>query len=218
MTRIFVSLALFVTVVAAPAAAQGPRLLDDDPDALSARGVFFVEGQRFHASSTFDAAFGNSVGQLFGGGVLIAKRGVFVEATLSRFKKTGQRAYIFDGQAFGLNIPLTATITPFEVTGGFRFRRETPVIPYAGVGIGSYGYKETSPLGDTSEDTSTRHVGYLIVGGAEFRVHRWIGLGADVQYTHIPGILGSAGLSKDAGEDDLGGIGFHAKVIIGIGR
>ena len=44
------------------------------------------------------------------------------------------------------------------------------------------------------------------------------GIAADVQHTHIPGILGTAGLSKDAGENDLGGTSVHAKIIVGLGR
>jgi opacity protein-like surface antigen len=144
---------------------------------------------------------------------------VFLEITASRFKKTGQRAVILDGEPFGLNIPLTAAITPVEFTVGYRFLRRSSIIPYAGGGFGSYRYTETSSFSiDASEDVDTRHVGYLAVGGAEFRVHRLVGIAGEVQYTHIPGVLGLGGLSKDAGEDDLGGTAVRVKVIVGRGR
>ena len=52
-------------------------------------------------------------------------------------------------------------------------------------------------------------------GGIEFRVHRWIALSVDAQYTHIPGILGVGGISKDAGESDLGGVSGRFKLIVG---
>jgi opacity protein-like surface antigen len=116
-----------------------------------------------------------------------------------------------------LGIPLTATITPLEVMGGYRFKlRGAPrLVPYAGAGVGSYGYKETSDFSDPSENVDTRHTGYLAVGGVEFRLHRWMGVSVDAQYTHVLGILGTAGISQDAGEKDLGGIAARFRVIIG---
>jgi opacity protein-like surface antigen len=154
----------------------------------------------------------------FGGGVLVAERGVFLEVTLSRFKKSGERAFLFNGKPFSLGIPLTATITPIEISGGYRFLRRTAIMPYVGAGIGSYAYKETSEFADAGDDVDVRHAGYLVVGGAEFRVHRLVGIAADVQYTHIGGILGTGGLSKDAGEDNLGGTAIRLKVLVGVGR
>jgi opacity protein-like surface antigen len=168
------------------------------------------------AKTTFNAAFDDSTVRFFGGGVLIEEKGVYLGVEISHAKKEGQRAFLFNGQAYKLNIPLTTTITPFEVSAGYRFRRHSSIVPYAGVGIGSYGYSETSPFAEAGDDVDDRHVGFLAVGGAEFRVHRLIGIAADVQYTHVPGILGNAGLSKDAGENDLGGVAVRAKVIIGV--
>ena len=50
---------------------------------------------------------------------------------------------------------------------------------------------------------------------SKVRVQNWIALSVDVQYTHVPGILGTAGISKDVGENDLGGIAVRVKVIVG---
>ena len=55
----------------------------------------------------------------------------------------------------------------------------------------------------------------MLNGGAEFRLHRWVGLGADVQYTHVPGILGLGGVSQQAGENDLGGVAVRVKLVVG---
>ena len=60
-----------------------------------------------------------------------------------------------------------------------------------------------------------RHVGYLLVCGAEVRLQKWVGLGADAPWTRISGILGSGGVSKAAGENDLGGVAFRLRVIVG---
>ena len=86
-----------------------------------------------------------------------------------------------NNQNFGLGITLTATITPLEVAGGYRFKLpgSPRLVPYVGAGVGSYGYNETSEFSDASENVDTRHTGYLAVGGAEFRLHRWIGVSVE---------------------------------------
>jgi len=43
----------------------------------------------------------------------------------------------------------------------------------------------------------------------------WIGLGVDVQYTRVTGLLGKAGTSQAFGEDDLGGTAARVKVLVG---
>ena len=82
-------------------------------------------------------------------------------------------------------------------------------------GVGSYQYKETSTFNDPSEDVDVRHAGVVVNGGAEFRVHRWVGIGAEVEYSHVPGILGNGGVSQQAGEKDLGGVAGRLKLIVG---
>jgi outer membrane protein W len=203
-------LLLVALAAAAPAAAQS------EPVTLRPYGM--ISEQAFSAQTTFKAIFGSAAQPFWGAGAeLILPGNIYIDVSASRFKKTGQRAFINNGQTFQLGIPLTATITPFEVTGGYRFHlaRRPNIVPFAGVGVGRYSYKETSSLSAPGEDVDTQHLGELVVGGVEFRVHRWIALSADAQYTHIPGILGSGGLSKDAGESDLGGVAGRFKVIVG---
>lgn len=207
---------LLALAIAPPLAAQTRRSASTDPaPSLSFRPFFLVTGQQFSAKTTFDASFGQAFQPFWGGGLELVAHNWFVDVEASRFKKTGQRAFLFNGQAFGLQIPLTATVTPFEIAAGSRWRRWSRVVPYAGAGFGTYAYKETSAFADAGEDVNTRHTGVLVLGGAELRVHRWIAVTGDVQYSHIPGILGAGGLSKDANERDLGGVAVRARVLVG---
>ena len=207
-----VTACLLALLVAAPLAAQSTA----DPDPASARLFFLATDQSFAAKTTFKSAFGKSVEPFFGGGLqVVMANGVFVEFGISRFKKTGQRAFINNGQTFQLGIPLTATITPLELSAGYRFLVSSRFIPYAGAGVGRYGYLEESDFAAAGDNVDTHHAGYLAVGGVEVRLHRWVGVAVDAQYTHITGILGAGGVSKDAGESDLGGIAGRFKVLIG---
>jgi hypothetical protein len=224
--------ALLTLVLATPASAQSPVAAPSSsadqsrrPSArrpaepeFSLRGVGLITVQGFSAQTTFDGIFGTAVGPFWGGGAeLVFRSGLFADVSVSRFRKTGERAFLSNGEATRLGLPLTATITPVEVTGGYRFqlRKYRSLIPYLGAGVGSYSYSETSASGDTGDDVSTRHVGYLGVGGVEYRASRWIGVAVDVQYTHIPGIIGSGGISQQAGEEDLGGTAVRFRVVIG---
>ena len=95
-----------------------------------------------------DAAIGGITPEKmsFGGGTLLAEAmellsvrpgGFYVEFDVSRFKKTGQRAFINNGQTFPLGIQLTATVTPIEFSFGYRFgAKSSRVVPYAAGGVG----------------------------------------------------------------------------------
>ncbi len=210
MSRSLTSLLAFVTAagIAAPVAAQTRE--------VSIRPFVLASEQSFTAIDTFTAVFGHSYGPFYGGGADVTLGDhIYVELAASRFKQTGQRAFRNAGQVFRLGIPLTATVTPIELTGGYRFHLSSHIVPYVGAGFGSYAYKETSDFADAGENVDTRHSGFVVNAGAEFRLHRWVGVGADVHYTRVTGILGQAGVSKDAGENDLGGVAARVKVIIG---
>jgi len=206
--------------LSAPLAAQSrsPLPAADDEPSFALRPFFVLTGEKVAAKQTFDATFGQSFAPFFGGGlelVLSEGSGFYVDGAISRFKKTGHRAFRTSGQNFSLGIPLTATITPIELSAGYRFRTAPRLFPYVGLGVGSYGYKETSDFSDAGENVDTRHSGYLAVGGAEVRLHRLVGIAGEVQYTRVRGILGNGGISKDAGENDLGGIAVRLRVTFG---
>lgn len=201
---------LFVLALAAPALAQ------DDRPAINIRPFAFGSVETFAASTTFKAAFNRAYEPFFGGGVqvVIGDR-YLVEVTASRFRQSGQRAFISNGQTFQLGIPLTASLVPVELTGGYRFRLSPSLRPYVAAGVGSYAYKEESAFDEPGESVDVRHLGFVANGGIEFRAHRWVGIAGDVQYTRVTGILGNGGLSKQAGENDLGGVSARVRVIVG---
>jgi opacity protein-like surface antigen len=200
---------VFTLALAVPALAQ-------EPPAIGIRPFVFGSLQSFAAADTFDAVFGRSFDPFWGGGVQVVVHDKFVvELSASRFKQTGERAFIENGQSFQLGIPLTATITPFEITGGYRFTLSPRVRPYIAAGFGTYAYTETSAFNTPDENVDVRHAGFVLNGGADFRVQTWISIGADVQYSHVPGIIGSAGVSQQAGESDLGGVAGRLKLIVG---
>jgi opacity protein-like surface antigen len=210
---------VFAVLIAVPASAQSTPdpTAPSEPYEAAFRGFFVATAQSFAASTTFDATFGESRQPFFGGGFQVTSpSGVFVEFGVTRFKKTGQRAFISNGETFPLGIPLTATITPIELSVGYRFgATRWRVIPYAAGGIGRYNYKEESGFSADGDNVDTHHVGYLVNGGVEIRLQKWIGVAVDAQYTHVPGILGEAGISQDAGDTDLGGVAARFKVIVG---
>jgi hypothetical protein len=214
---------LLVFAVSRPAAAQ-------NHEGLVFRPFVMASQQWFSAQDTFDAVFGSSSQTFFGGGVSITQNDQwYVDLAASRFKKTGQQAFFSNGVSYPLGIAMTSTITPFEVTAGYRFHHTShklpplnrapvgpsPFVPYLGAGIGSYRYEQTSDFATTDENVDTRHAGVVLEGGVEIRLHRFVGLALDAHYTYVPGILGEGGISKEAGESDLGGIAARFRFVIG---
>jgi opacity protein-like surface antigen len=199
-------LACFFLLGSTPAFAQ-------DPPSVALRPFFVVAAENFSAKETFTAVFGQTVQPVYGGGLQVAFRnGLYFDVAASRFKKTGERAFFFNGDGFGLGIPLTVTMTPVEFTVGARSNPTPRVFPYFGAGIGSYRYEEASAFDDPF---SKSHLGWLIVGGVEFRVSRWVGISGDVHYTRVRGIIGEGGVSAETGESDLGGTAGRFRVLIG---
>src|SRR4029078_3581273 len=121
--------------------------------AVSFRPFLLVSAVQPAAKKTFEAVLGEMLQPFWGGGVQVALRsGFFVEVNASRFEKTGQRAFVFNGQAFPLGIPLTARITPLEFSGGYRFAVSPRIIPYGGAGVARYAYVEKADFAGTVED------------------------------------------------------------------
>ena len=216
--------------LASPAAAQRPaqpsarpaprRVLPPLPpeSPIAFRPFIMGSEEAFAAVATFKAIFGNSYAPFFGGGLQVAFHGkYYVEMGASRFQQTGQRAFRNNGQNFNLGIPLTATITPLEVTAGYRFRPRQlrQLRPYVGGGFTSYAYKEVSDFADADGNLTARHAGLVGVAGLEYRLHRYVGISADMELSHVTGILGQQGISKDVGESDLGGVSARFRLIIG---
>jgi hypothetical protein len=208
--------------ISTPAWAQPARppaiALQDDAPPVSARAFGLVTVQQFAAQDTFDAAFGSTTGAFVGGGLeVVHASGFFAAIELSRVSKSGSRAFVSDGKAFSLGIPLKATITPIDVMAGYRFRigDSERYILYAAGGATSIGYKETSDFSDASDDVDVRKTGFIVLGGVEVRVARLLGVSVDVADTHVTGIIGDAGISQQFGEKNIGGVAARVRVIVG---
>ena len=185
---------------------------------VALRGFADLGTQSFAAESSFKAVLGSSRGVVFGGGgEALLPRGIFVSLHASRFRRTGERVFIFNDQTFKLGIPVTVTITPVELTGGYRFSSGSRLIPYAGGGIGWHRYDESSAFADSNEDVDDRFTGFHLLGGVELRLARWVGTAVDAQWTRVPNALGqnANGVSSRFGESNLGGATYRLKVIIG---
>ncbi len=171
----------------------------------------------FTASSTFKAVLGKSTGQDFGGGLNLTQGPGYIEIGARKFSKTGERVFVTDdGQVFPLGIPATVTMTPLDVTAGWRFRpRFGRVIPHVGVGYTRMKYEETSDFSEGDENVDESFNGFHVLGGAEVRVGRWVGLAGEVVWTSIADALGDGGASKAFDETNLGGTSLRIKLIIG---
>ena len=106
-------------------------------------------------------------------------------------------------------------MTPVEFTVGYRETAARRVVSYAGVGVGWHTLKEESPSLQDAGNGSEGHLGYHILGGAEYPVGRWLWLAGEIQWASVPGVLGETGVSAVYGEDNLGGTTFRFKILVG---
>ena len=188
-------------------------------ESVSVQGFGMAGVTLFTASETFEAVLDTSRGPIFGGGLrLTIPRGPYLEVGAWRFEKDGQRAFVgVGGEVFPLGVPMTVTMTPLEITGGWRVRGllGRRVTPHLGAGYTSMRYEETSEFADDAENVAERFNGFHLTGGAEVRLGRWVALTGDVVWTRIGDAVGDGGVSAVFEEDDLGGTSFRVRVIFG---
>lgn len=185
---------------------------------VSLRGFGDVGWTTFAARQSFAAVLGSDTGRLFGGGVdVVILRRAFVTLRASRFQDIGQRVFLFDGRQFDLGIPTTITVTPLELTAGYRLDRGWRLVPYGGAGIGRHRYEEASQFSEADETVDAHFSGYHVLGGAEFRLAPWLGAAAEAQWTTVPDALGGDpnSVSEAFDESDLGGVTLRLKVVVG---
>jgi len=188
------------------------------PTQIRVRGFADIGSTTFNAGESFAAVLGRDVGAVFGGGGdAVFPQRVFVSVRASRFRRTGERVFLFERERFGLGIPTTVTVTPLELTGGYRFDYGWRVVPYAGGGIGSHHYTETSQFAGGGEDVARPFLGYHLMVGYEIRIARWIGTAAEAQWATVPDALGADANSaaREFDESNLGGTTVRVKLIIG---
>ena len=204
-------IAALVLLTAATASAQTGEFM--------LRGFGDVGSTMFTAEQSFAAILGSDTGKVFGaGGEVVLPARVFANVRASRFRETGQRVFLFEGEQFDLGIPTTITITPVEVTGGYRFAFSDRIIPYGGAGVGWYGFKETSQFATDAENVDDRFTGFHILGGAEIGLWRWLALAGELQWATVPDAIGddSNSVSHEFNESNLGGTTFRFKIVVGM--
>ena len=169
----------------------------------------------FTAADSFKAIFETSGGFFYGGGAQVYFGPIYVDVGVSRFKKTGERAFVFEGDVFRVGIPDRITMTPFVVTAGYRFPAGARSVPYLGGGVGSLKFEETSDFADPDENVSDSFTSYHAVGGVEYAATRWLFVSGEVRYAWVPDALGAPGIAADFDESDLGGLSVAVKVLVG---
>jgi opacity protein-like surface antigen len=208
---VLASTVVVLTVGSGPASAQVRPL-------FTVRGFGDLGSMSFTAHDSFDAILGRSRGPIFGGGVEVLERhNLFVDFRASRFSESGERVFRFNGEIFQLGIPVDVTVTPIELTGGYRFDLGWRVVPYGGAGVNWFRYKETSRFATDAENVDETFNGFQILGGAEVRIWKWIAAAGEIQWASVPDALGQDpnGISREFNETDLGGTTIRLKVVIG---
>ena len=183
------------------------------PSTLGFTGFGQFGYARFAAQRSFEAVMGTGGGGLYGGGAQVRVGRLFVGASAERFTKTGSRVFVLDQEVFTLGVPDTVTLTPLEVTAGWRFVHERTT-PYIGGGIGRVWYREASDFTDASEAVEGQYRSYHLLGGVEFR-EGWVATAFEVQYSRVPNAIGLGGVSAAFQESDLGGLTMRVKVLVG---
>ena len=220
----FAGLICVAALAAAPSDAQAQAAKPPAPasstgeSAVRVRGFFEVGGRTFTASKSFEAVLGSSSGAFFGaGGEVLIGRNLFVSFGVSRFQRDGERVVVFDDETFPLGIDTTVSVVPIEISAGWRFSNpQRSVTPYLGAGVGWHKYKETSEFADSGDDVDFTKAGFQLLGGAEWRVGRWLGIAGEAGWMSVPNAFTEpTGAAAAFGEDDLGGAVFRLKVVIG---
>jgi len=211
------TLAMLPSTAAAQARTPPPRPAPEPTVRVRAFGE--VGARTFTASKSFEAVLGSRSGVVFGGGAdVLVGRNLFVSVGISRFQKDGERVAVANGEAFPIGIDTTISIVPIEVSAGWRFTKpRRTVIPYLGGGLGWHRYKETSDFATSDEDVQFTKTGFQLLGGAEWRASRWLGVAGEAAWMSVPNAFdgGATSAAAACGEDDLGGAVFRVKAVIG---
>lgn len=182
---------------------------------LMIRGFGQAGGTLFAANDSFDTILGGSFGPQFGGGgQVVFPNGAFAQVAVDRFDETGTRALVSGTQIFTLDLPEKITVTPITISAGYRGARTVGLTPYVGAGVGWHRLEEES-LTLSTERISSGHIGYHVLGGAEYALLPWVWVAGEVQWSIVPNALGESGVSSVFEEDDLGGTTFRFKLIFG---
>ena len=170
------------------------------------------------ANQSYKAVLGSSTVPAFGAGADIdVWKHAFVRVAITHASKSGNRAFVDNGQVFSLGIPITISWTPIELGGGWRFGRSNArATPYVGAAFVVLDYKETSEFAQAGDNVATYLTGGEGFGGVEVGLGKWAAISGEAQYRTIPNALGAGGVSQAFNEKDAGG--FTARVLIAFRR
>jgi hypothetical protein len=176
---------------------------------LGFRAYAIAEAEYMLANESLEALVGKStlanVG--FGAEATGLHQGLFVRVAATHTSVSGSRVIVDPSKkVYSLHIPLNIEITPVEISTGWRFpvKQGDRVVPYVGAGLLLQRYKETSIPSINDADTHTTDTGLTLFVGAEISI-KFIRIVIEGQYRTVPKTLGTAGVSEDFGEKNLGG-------------
>ena len=107
------------------------------------------------------------------------------------------------------------TTTPQSTARAAPRACEPKFIPDAGGGLSVYRYSESGEFSDSSENVDESFTGFHLLGGAEYRLMRWVSIGGEIVWSSVPDALGAGGVSAAFSEDNLGGTAIRVKVTVG---
>jgi hypothetical protein len=174
-------------------------------------GIFGMFDRTMIASrQSFDAVFDTHTTSSLGGGVDVVNlwKGVFLRVDGASSTLTGERVVVFNGDVFALGIPLTVTLRPIEVGGGWRLASNDPrarFSPYAGVSAIILKYTETSDFADAGENVDESYTGVGVFGGVDVRLVKQVFAGVEAQYRSITSAPGPDSVAASFNEKNLGG-------------
>ena len=215
--RTAVAALLLAFVVCTPAAAQ-PRSPKPPPHVpFDFRAYAHLDEVWMTASQSFDAVLGTSSLTAGGVGVDIVDlwRGAFVRAGISRMGGYGTRVFLADGDVIASNVPVAVRIRTIELGAGWRYSlpKRPAYTVYGGVDLLRVRYTEVSDFATDEENAPEGFWGTAIFGGLEVQFWKRMLAGGEVQFRSVPDAIGSAGVSSDFNETNLGG--FVIRGLIG---
>ncbi len=170
----------------------------------------------FTATQSFKAILGRPSGAVFGGGIEVDEGQWFLTLGARRFHRSGHRVFVFNNEVFALSVKDSITVTPVDLTFGYRFRWRR-FAPYAGGGIGWHRFTEASDHATDEENVRKTYTGVQVVGGVERALRPWLAAALDAEWAAVPNAFGNAATSvaKVYDEHNLGGFTLRARIVVG---
>jgi hypothetical protein len=107
------------------------------PSRIGVHAYAAVDGNTMAASGSFEAVLGTATLLGYGGGADVTDlwKHLFARVAVTHSTKRGERAIFTGTEAVSLGVPLTVSMTPIEIGGGWRFvPARGRIVPYAGGG------------------------------------------------------------------------------------